>query len=644
MAGSNYSVNITLDTSKVEGKLKGLEKRVATFRQNLAKPLKISAQTQKLEEKKLKMQDAQRASMIQTRKIGDLIQKQEEQGLKVDKARAHIRRAAVLDNQKLFKAAEIQRKLAVQELKAEQETTKQLAKQTQLQKQLASGKFATIGPGGIGPQLAPMQGPAMGPTSMGLNFDKRTGKLLRGRAGSSPNTRANLLRRFDTQSALISGGFPLLFGQGPIGALAGGLGGGIGGMFGQMGGFAGGIAATAALQTITNAISGVRQFGEGLQDIDGALATVTEKSLFSSEATEKRAAALKKLGKQEELAKLLTQELTITLGKDGLQRVQALGKSSKELARTFGQLGASLQAVLAKVILPAINALNTILKTFTVPSQFKNFRDSLSGTDLERFDEIAASNMTDKVRRGKGKTIGKQLTVAGKADTIAQALAEGIGGGESAFTTASDPTIAASLQERIDFLNRSLEVGREKAELERKIADFKKKGTDLSEVELEKQLVQINQLEKLEALYHQIGSTVRDGLVDAIDSAITGTKSLGEIASSVFAQLRRSLVQFGVTSILGAFGLPGLATGGPAKAGKSYIVGEKGPELFTPGVSGKVTPNDALGGSTNIVVNVDASGSSVESNPESARKFGDALAIAIQSELIKQRRPGGLLR
>ena len=114
MAGSNYSVNITLDTSKVEGKLKGLEKRVATFRKNLAQPLKISAQTQKLEEKKLKMQDAQRASMIQTRKIGDLINKAESQGLKVDKARAHLRRAAVLDNKKLFKAAELQRKLAMQ--------------------------------------------------------------------------------------------------------------------------------------------------------------------------------------------------------------------------------------------------------------------------------------------------------------------------------------------------------------------------------------------------------------------------------------------------------------------------------------------------------------------------------------------------
>tara|TARA_Y100000114_G_scaffold137358_1_gene139609 strand:- start:2731 stop:4575 length:1845 start_codon:yes stop_codon:yes gene_type:complete len=612
---SEYSVNIKLNTQQVKRDLKTIGTEISNLGRKETKSSKTALSTTNT---RLKTETQIASLQKRTQAIRNGILKQDLQGAKLTQIKSKLTRA---DNQAEAKKFDLAKKnitLALKELEVLKNQNIELAKRNKASARMTAirqGNFAGSGPGVFGPQPR---------------------KTFRQRIGAT--------RGFDFQSALISGGFPLLFGQGPVGALAGGLGGGIGGMFGQMGGFAGGIAATAALQTITNAISGVRQFGEGLQDIDGALATVTEKSLFSSEATEKRAAALKKLGKQEELAKLLTQELTITLGKDGLQRVQALGKSSKELARTFGQLGASLQAVLAKVILPAINALNTILKTFTVPSQFKNFRDSLSGPDLERFDEIAASNMTDKVRRGKGKTIGKQLTVAGKANTIAQALAEGIGGGESAFTTASDPTIAASLKERIDFLNRSLEVGRERAELERKIVDFKNKGTDLSDVELEKQLVQINQLEKLEALYHQIGSTVRDGLVDAIDSAITGTKSLGEIASSVFAQLRRSLVQFGVTSILGAFGLPGLATGGPAKAGKSYIVGEKGPELFTPGVSGKVTPNDALGGSTNIVVNVDASGSSVESNPESARKFGDALAIAIQSELIKQRRPGGLLR
>ena len=42
--------------------------------------------------------------------------------------------------------------------------------------------------------------------------------------------------------------------------------------------------------------------------------------------------------------------------------------------------------------------------------------------------------------------------------------------------------------------------------------------------------------------------------------------------------------------------------------GRSYIVGERGPELFSPGVSGMITPNHAFGGTTSVVVNVDASG------------------------------------
>ena len=47
-----------------------------------------------------------------------------------------------------------------------------------------------------------------------------------------------------------------------------------------------------------------------------------------------------------------------------------------------------------------------------------------------------------------------------------------------------------------------------------------------------------------------------------------------------------------------------LADGGTARSGRSYIVGERGPELFTPGVSGMITPNHELGGggSTNVVV------------------------------------------
>jgi len=53
----------------------------------------------------------------------------------------------------------------------------------------------------------------------------------------------------------------------------------------------------------------------------------------------------------------------------------------------------------------------------------------------------------------------------------------------------------------------------------------------------------------------------------------------------------------------GVFG-GGKAAGGSVIGNTSYLVGEKGPEIFTPSSSGSITPNGALGGSTyNITVN-----------------------------------------
>ena len=44
-------------------------------------------------------------------------------------------------------------------------------------------------------------------------------------------------------------------------------------------------------------------------------------------------------------------------------------------------------------------------------------------------------------------------------------------------------------------------------------------------------------------------------------------------------------------------GIPGRALGGPVVGGSPYIVGENGPELFVPGRSGSIVPNDVLAGS-----------------------------------------------
>ena len=80
-------------------------------------------------------------------------------------------------------------------------------------------------------------------------------------------------------------------------------------------------------------------------------------------------------------------------------------------------------------------------------------------------------------------------------------------------------------------------------------------------------------------------------------------------------------------------------------AGRFGIMGEAGPEAILPlrrGPGGKLGV-ESSGGVGNVVVNVDASGSSVEGDSEQAGQLGKMLGAVVQAELIKQKRPGGLL-
>jgi len=173
----------------------------------------------------------------------------------------------------------------------------------------------------------------------------------------------------------------------------------------------------------------------------------------------------------------------------------------------------------------------------------------------------------------------------------------------------------------------------------------------------EQQDAEAKRAEKLAQQYQGIADTLADGVVNALKGAVDGTTSLADAATNMLNDLTNQLLQvarnmlfFGnmtgsltkgsglLGSIFGGF----MANGGTTKAGKSYVVGERGPELFTPGVTGTVTPNSALGGS-NIVVNVDASGSNVQGDAQQGKALGQAIGAAVQAELIKQKRPGGLL-
>jgi phage-related minor tail protein len=85
------------------------------------------------------------------------------------------------------------------------------------------------------------------------------------------------------------------------------------------------------------------------------------------------------------------------------------------------------------------------------------------------------------------------------------------------------------------------------------------------------------------------------------------------------------------------------ASGGPVAGGSPYVVGEKGPELFVPGRSGTVVPNDAMGGEVNSVVNINISDSGTSVDAKNAGKIGRMIESSTMAILTSERRPGGLL-
>jgi len=164
--------------------------------------------------------------------------------------------------------------------------------------------------------------------------------------------------------------------------------------------------------------------------------------------------------------------------------------------------------------------------------------------------------------------------------------------------------------------------------------------------------------EKTNGLFESIKSTVATGLANAIEGLIDGTKSLSESLSGVLRQVASLFLQAGTSSLFGSIfpsangnvfaqnGIVPYAKGGYIGRPTMALMGEAGPEAVLPlrrGANGKLGVESSGTGASNVVVNVDASGSNVQGDQPNAKALGSAIGAAVQAELIKQKRPGGLL-
>ena len=402
------------------------------------------------------------------------------------------------------------------------------------------------------------------------------------------------------QSAAISGAFPLLFGQGPVTAAAGAVGGGLGAKFGgQMGGFAGGLMATSVTQQISQAVSSVSQLGMALDPVRGSTDELVKAMGLTGTEFEKNIKAINTLGNKEAALSLARERMANLVGKKGVKALTDFGKNTARLASEWSKAMTQMGAAFAEFLEET-----GIVQWMTKKIQGRNlFSQAKKSEDPE-------------IQRLWGLSKDAMLPPWAQSDEYKK-----------------DPKSYNEIVKEILERQKLINAGQDKA----------------SKMAAEQGARDAANLARVNDMYKQIGDTVKNGLVDGISAAIEGTKNLGEVASSVLKDIGRTILQYGINSFLVSLfpnnetwgKIFGRASGGPVTGGDPYVVGEKGPELFVPNSSGSIVPNHAVGGS--MVVNVDASGSSAEGNDDRSRQLGELIGAAVQSELIRQQRPGGTL-
>ena len=488
----------------------------------------------------------------------------------------------------------------------------------------------------------------------------------RTQAASGGRTTGNV-----ASSAIIGGSFPLLFGQTGAAAVGGGVGGAAGGLIGGQFGFALSILGTA----IGSAVDKAEKFNKSLVELNQRMGTTGSATAITAKEVNSLAKSLN-ITKEEVFGVLgafrefgsgeIAKSMAMIFGTDsgGADRFAALDRSAK-LAQEIFNARKQIGNIAAKDLLIQNQSLDAaVIELALVKAKAKAEQDASIARvrAVSPFDQFRANTPGMLLLRQMGKM---KITDYGEIR-------------------------AQNLQKKFNEENITLLENYKKGMIEaRELLDLLRESQGQFGMSGNLQFTAVtdrikdlqDEMKKLANPIYTVltlSETMATSFEDSFKGIIRGTMTVADACRNMLnkiadhfldtaARMLANQFQQGILGLLGSIFTPkpfggaplgplgnplsqhtdmtvGVrANGGPVMKGGNYLVGERGPEMFSPSVSGMITPNEMLGGSTSIVVNVDASGSNVEGDEEEGRALGIALSAAIETELIKQKRPGGLL-
>ena len=368
--------------------------------------------------------------------------------------------------------------------------------------------------------------------------------------------------------ALISGAFPLLFGQGPLGGLAGFTGGFIGGKVGgQMGGFAGGLIATAALTQVQQIIDGVTAVGNAFSKTNLDITQVTKSLGLVGTPSAKYLQLLEQTQGKQAAYNESIKRLTRIVGDEGVKNLQEFGDASRQFANDVSVLMTRLAAAFAgfanklnKEGLLGLGGLSKFTKPFETSGILRkaNLNESPEMASLIAQRDALTAGRTGRdlgnvKRSDEYKNIRSQIIELQKVQEATQKLNDV----ENSRAITLDNSIK-SITDQNTFLQNQLTLGEQGARIEQEKLKFAKAQdiavSDLTAKEVTRieNAVKLNdKLKEQRAIQEQIQNILATGMTNAVMGLIEGTKTLGQVLADVAKQLASMFLNRAFMSIFG---------------------------------------------------------------------------------------------
>ena len=360
------------------------------------------------------------------------------------------------------------------------------------------------------------------------------------------------------QSALIGGGFPLLFGGGPLQALAGGLGGGFGEAISPGGGFAGSIAATAALSSIQKATDNIAKLGQAMNPLTMDLQRLTQSMGMVGTPAEKYLKVLEQTqGKQAAFNESMKRMRGI-IGEEGVRELQKFGETMRALTNNLAEFFTKLSAGFAKVFNRFAQDPSSAIGRVNILSRAEKSTDTQIQDLIKERDAMLRGGSSDRRTRRSTefKDLENQIIDLQKANEATQSLLDT----ENARALTLNNSIKG-ITDQNTFLQDQLTLGEQGARIEQEKLKFAKaQGIEIDKITVKEaeriaNAVKLNEkLQEQKATQEQIQNILATGMTNAVMGLIEGTRTLGSVLADVARQLASMLLNKAFMSIFSSFG------------------------------------------------------------------------------------------